>query len=260
MVRIENRKMTIPYEEKNLGYEGDNAVAVRVFGVADLSLSGYVFKLDVEKSGGKTGVVTLDKVVGDDAILLTWTLKESELDTPGALTVQLRAYNENGTEIWHSGKGAFIVGDSINVAAEFMSPLPSEFFEFERRVTQAVALVEEVAKHIGDIATGANGKDGVSVTGAVVNEQGRLIVTLSSGVNIDCGYVVGPRGADGLPGVDGLPGKDGPPGADGQPGADAVVDYDAINTTLANMLNAKLQSVDALPAEPLPDVIYFIRE
>jgi hypothetical protein len=34
-----------------------------------------------------------------------------------------------------------------------------------------VALVEEVAKHIGDIATGANGKDGVSVTGAVVTEQ-----------------------------------------------------------------------------------------
>ncbi|MDD3400753.1 MAG: hypothetical protein PHT58_03885 [Eubacteriales bacterium] len=263
MVRTENRKMTIPYEEKNLGYEGDNAVAVRVFGVTDLSLSGYVFKLDIQKSNGDMGVVALEKVVDNETLLLTWTLLESELDTAGALTVQLRAYNENGTEIWHSGKGVFIVGSSINAADEFGSPLPSEFAEFERRVTQAVALVEEVSKHIGDIATGADGKDGqdgVSVTGAAVNEQGRLIVTLSSGVTMDCGYVVGPRGADGLPGVDGLPGKDGRPGVDGQPGADAVVDYDAINTTISNMLTAKLQSVDALPAEPLPDVIYFIRE
>lgn len=260
MVRIENRKMTIPYEEKNLGYEGDNAVAVRVFGVADLSLSGYVFKLAVQKSNGDMGVVALEKVVDGETLLLTWTILENELDTAGALTVQLRAYNENGTEIWHSGKGAFIVGDSINAAEEFGSPLPSEFAEFERRVTQAVALVEEVSKHIGDIATGADGKDGVSVTGAAVNEQGRLIVTLSSGVTMDCGYVVGPRGADGLPGRDGQPGADGRPGVDGQPGADAVVDYDAINTTISNMLTAKLQTVDALPVEPLPDVIYFIRE
>ena len=46
MIEISNRKMTIPYADKNLGYEGDNAVAVRVFSVSDLTLSDYVFKLD----------------------------------------------------------------------------------------------------------------------------------------------------------------------------------------------------------------------
>jgi hypothetical protein len=45
-----------------------------------------------------------------------------------------------------------------------MSPLPSEFFEYERRVTQAVALVEEVASISAD-RNGADGMDGVSVTG-----------------------------------------------------------------------------------------------
>lgn len=260
MITIDNRKMTIPYAEKNLGYEGDNAVAVRVFSVSDLSLSGYVFKLDIRKSSGAAGIVTPDKVVGSDTILLTWTLMKNELDTPGALTVQLRAYNESGAEVWHSGKGVFMVGTSINAVAAFDSPLPSEFVEFERRVTQAVALVETVSEHIGDIATGA---DGISVTAALVNENGRLIVTLSNGTDIDCGYVVGPRGADGLPGQDGAPGQDGLPGADGsagRDGADAVVDYAAISATLSSMLAAKLQSVDALPAEPVADVIYFIRE
>lgn len=245
MIQIDNRKMTIPYAEKNLGYEGDNAVAVRVFSVSDLSLSGYVFKLDIRKSSGATGIALPEKVVGADAILLSWTLMESELDTPGALTVQLRAYNESGAEVWHSGKGVFMVGASINAAEAFDSPLPSEFIEFERRVTRAVTLVEEVSAHIGDIATGA---DGVSVTDARVNANGHLLLTLSNDTEIDCGYVVGRQGADGLP------------GQQGAPGADAVVDYAAINATLSSMLAAKLQSVDALPAEPAPDVIYFIRE
>lgn len=260
MINIDNRKMTIPYAEKNLGYEGDNAVAVRVFSVSDLSLSDYVFKLDIRKGNGAAGIVTLEKVVGNDAILLTWTLMETELDTPGTLTVQLRAYNESGTEVWHSGNGAFTVGTSINADSSFPTPLPSEFGEFERRVTEAVTLVQSVATRIGEIATGA---DGVSVTAAAVNGNGHLLLTLSNDTTIDCGYVVGPTGApgqDGLPSADGSPGRDGIDGSPGQDGADAVVDYAAINATLSSLLAAKLQSVDALPAEPVADVVYFIRE
>ena len=251
MIDINNRMMTIPYAEKTLGYEGDNAVAVRVFRVTDLSLADYVFKLDVLKSSGIVGIVIPEKDVENDSILLTWTLMANELDAPGALTVQLRAYTESGEEVWHSGKGSFTVGASINATDAFPSPLPSEFAQLEQRVTQAVDLVEEVAEHIGDIATGA---DGVSVTSALVDENGNLILTLSNGTDINCGHVVGPRGADGLPGADGRP------GVDGQPGADAVVDYDRVNTAIASMLSAKLQSVETLPAEPLANVIYFIRE
>ena len=114
MIDINNRMMTIPYAEKTLGYEGDNAVAVRVFRVTDLSLADYVFKLDVLKSNGFVGIVIPEKVVENDSILLTWTLMANELDAPGALTVQLRAYTESGEEVWHSGKGSFTVGASIN--------------------------------------------------------------------------------------------------------------------------------------------------
>lgn len=50
----------------------------------------------------------------------------------------------------------------------------------------------------GDIGeTGATGPQGVSVTNATVNEDGDLVITLSSGSPINAGSVIGPRGIQG---------------------------------------------------------------
>ena len=51
--------------------------------------------------------------------------------------------------------------------------------------------------------TGATGPQGVSVTGAEINESGRLIITLSAGEPIDAGNAVGPTGAKGDTGATG---------------------------------------------------------
>lgn len=45
--------------------------------------------------------------------------------------------------------------------------------------------------------TGATGPQGVSVTGATVNESGDLVITLSAGEPINAGSVIGPRGIQG---------------------------------------------------------------
>lgn len=41
---------------------------------------------------------------------------------------------------------------------------------------------------------GTNGVDGVSVTGATINDEGKLVLTLSNGQEIVVGNVVGPAG------------------------------------------------------------------
>lgn len=46
-------------------------------------------------------------------------------------------------------------------------------------------------------ATGATGPQGVSITNATVNEDGDLVITLSSGSPINAGSVIGPRGIQG---------------------------------------------------------------
>ncbi len=79
-----------------------------------------------------------------------------------------------------------------------------------------------------DMPSGGGGGSAASVTDAAINEDGHLIITLSTGEQIDAGYAVGPAGATGAPGADGAPGKD---GADGQPGADGVGIQSVAQTT-----------------------------
>lgn len=64
-------------------------------------------------------------------------------------------------------------------------------------------------------------KDGVGLTGALIDNGGRLVVTLSDGATKEVGQVVGavgPVGPQGEPGV----GIVGPVGPDGKPGEDGV--------------------------------------
>jgi hypothetical protein len=73
-----------------------------------------------------------------------------------------------------------------------------------------------------DGAAGTPGADGVSVTSAVVNVEGKLVVTLSNGTVTTSDSLVGPVGQPGTPGQDGANGAPGQPGANGAPGADGV--------------------------------------
>ena len=50
---------------------------------------------------------------------------------------------------------------------------------------------------------GGTGVDGVSVDNAYVDDNGHLIIELSTGELIDAGYVVGKDGKDGTNGADG---------------------------------------------------------
>lgn len=54
-----------------------------------------------------------------------------------------------------------------------------------------------------------------SITGANVNSEGHLVLTLSNGDTLDAGAVVGPQG---VPGPEGLKGDKGDPGPQGPPG------------------------------------------
>ncbi len=59
------------------------------------------------------------------------------------------------------------------------------------------------------VTNGANGKDGVSITNATVNQAGELVLTFSEGDPINLGKIVGENGKDGVNGTDGVNGKDG---------------------------------------------------
>lgn len=72
-------------------------------------------------------------------------------------------------------------------------------------------------------APGTDGSDGVSVTGAAIDGNGHLIISLSQGGPVDAGVA---RGAPGTPGTDGTDGTNGADGAPGEMGI-GVIAYTA---------------------------------
>lgn len=66
-----------------------------------------------------------------------------------------------------------------------------------------------------DGAAGLNGKDGIGVMDAVLDREGRLVLTFSDGRTKDIGLIVGRDGLNGKDGMDGV-GVNGAPGRDGR--------------------------------------------
>lgn len=68
---------------------------------------------------------------------------------------------------------------------------------------------------------GVDGKDGVGMAGALIDQDGQLVVTLSSGSLHTLGVV---KGQDGKPGAEGAPGASGKDGAAGKDGRDGTLE------------------------------------
>ena len=151
---------------------------------------------------------------------------------------------------------------------EAAEPSPTLVEQLLTKVGNLDALKTEdkssVVAAVNEIWESGGGGSGASITDAAINEDGRLIITLSTGNTIDAGYAVGPSGADGKDGVSvthewvgttlsvtsasgtssadlkgekgdtgpqGPSGADGKDGSDGQPGADGVGIKSVVQTT-----------------------------
>jgi hypothetical protein len=89
-------------------------------------------------------------------------------------------------------------------------------------------------------ATGANGQDGldgISVSNALVDGSGNLILTLSNSQTINAGFVVGPQGAQGPAGAAGAQGPQGPAGPVGCTTANNLIKSDGLSAVCSQIFD-----------------------
>lgn len=121
-----------------------------------------------------------------------------------------------------------ITAKDLSLFVRGFAPIAREMFAgFERRLTAIETLARDLKS--GERGEkGDRGSDGVGMVGGTISQDGRLLLTLTTGQLLDIGVV---RGADGVglvgpPGEKGDPGLDGPMGPrgpEGAPGKDADV-------------------------------------
>lgn len=154
MIKVINRSLRIPIEDKVIGYIGDNLVEKRLFELDkfynNIDLSEFEFKLDTQINGTRD-IVDLDKIVREDKIILVWTIFKSQMAKPGHMSIQIRAFKDD-VEKWHSSQDYVVVHESINSPEFYPSPLPSEFEQMEQRVTAMRNEADAAAQRAQNIA------------------------------------------------------------------------------------------------------------
>lgn len=163
------------------------------------------------------GDISREQLLTDDACRVPW-----EVLLPGAY-LKVGVYGiKDGSRlptIWTERR--LYINPGAGPTQEAEDPSPTLVEQLLARMGDLAALkTEDKSSMVAAIneVWSSGGSGGASVTDAAINEDGHLIITLSTGETIDAGYAVGPAGAPGKDGQDGAPGKDGVAGTDGKDG------------------------------------------
>ena len=163
--------------------------------------------------------ITREQLLEDDACTVPWEV----LVAGNRLRVGVYGTKADGTRlptIWTERR--LYINPGAGPTQEAADPSPTLVEQLLGRIGDPANLKTEdkssLVAAINEVWS-SGGSGGASVTDAAINEDGHLIITLSTGETIDAGYAVGPAGAPGKDGQDGAPGKD---GAAGSPGKDGV--------------------------------------
>ena len=162
MIIVKNRTLLFSNREQYLGTEYDNNTSVRTFKVPRISVDGIdiatlTFRMNTERPDGTSVDDYLEKEILDDAILLTWKIRNEVLKISGTLFINIRATNSDGTVKWStykapaysegSGRIPEIGGDAIT-DLERMEALIDELFEADvaRNEAEKVREATETAR------------------------------------------------------------------------------------------------------------------
>ena len=146
--------------------------------------------------------VEREQLLEDDACTVPWEV----LVAGNRLRVGVYGTKADGTRlptIWT--ERTQYINSGAGPTEEAAEPSPTLVEQLTAKVGNLDALKTEdkssVVAAVNEIWESGGGGSGASITDAAINEDGRLIITLSTGNTIDAGYAVGPSGADGKDGV-----------------------------------------------------------
>ena len=151
------------------------------------------------------GDVSREQLLTDDACTVPWEVLVSN----GYLRVGVYGTKDGSRlpTIWTERR--LYINPGAGPTQEAAEPSPTLVEQLLAKMGDLAALKTEdkssLVAAINEVWS-SGGSGGASVTDAAINEDGHLIITLSTGKTIDAGYAVGPAGDPGAAGKDG---KDG---------------------------------------------------
>ena len=113
MITILSGKLTIPEDERFIGFSGDDQSRQVELLLMHFTARNSVYELGLRFDDGTVRTVPLEAERHDSDVLLTWKVQRDQLYSPGVVTAQLKIISGDGRVI-HSTRDYFLVGGNTD--------------------------------------------------------------------------------------------------------------------------------------------------
>ncbi len=141
MIVINSGKMTIPEEERFIGFAGDNLHSTKQFLLTGIDEQNCIYRLYLTFDDGTTNYFVLDSKVVDGSTLLTWNIETGHIFKSGTVKAQIKSIADDG-EIYHTNSDFFLVGHTAEFNPSFKDTENSEFLEYEKKLNELIKRLE----------------------------------------------------------------------------------------------------------------------
>ena len=147
MITIQSGKLTIPEEDRFVGFAGDNSVCTKQFVLPDHGADSGSFSLCLRFDDDSVKVIPLAKSLSGSDMILTWNVQSAHLMKAGIVMAQVKYVDGEGV-ISHTCRDYFIAADTDDGGGE-----ESEYVlrpELEDRLDALKAELADNAPYIGN--------------------------------------------------------------------------------------------------------------
>lgn len=151
MITILDGKLTIPENERFIGFAGDNLNRTIEFLLVGATKADRIYRIYLTFDDGTVNYFVLPSKTCEQGVVLSWDVLTEHIFKSGLVCAQIKAFTASGV-VYHTTSDTFIVGDSAELSDTFLRE-NSEFLEYEKKLNYLAQTVSDVCvmmPYIGD--------------------------------------------------------------------------------------------------------------
>lgn len=154
MIKILDGKLTVPEDQRFIGFAGDNMIRKIQFLVLNRTNPTDIYRLYLTFDNGSVNHFQLPATVSSEGTILTWDVEEEHIFKSGIVYARIKGFSRDGV-VFHTNKDLFVVGPSAEYS-EYFEKDNTEFLEYEKKLNALREYIEEVSLHAPYIGENGN--------------------------------------------------------------------------------------------------------
>ncbi|MBR3988236.1 MAG: hypothetical protein IKK10_02925 [Clostridia bacterium] len=154
MITISDGILTIPEDERFVGFIGDNLHTQKKFFIRSTPESGWLYRLYLTFDDGRHNFFTLTKEEVEEGTFLVWNIEEGQIFKSGLVKAQIKAFSDD-SEVYHTTSDVFVAGKATEEDEEFLNS-NSEFLGFEKRLNELYDKMDTATAKMPYVGTNGN--------------------------------------------------------------------------------------------------------